>query len=478
MKTGGPEKPIKKIVLIRPGKYSEGLIVPLGLLYLAGYLNSKMPDIEILIIDAALEDLGPKEIVERVKSFMPDLVGLTGLTVHTHEIKEAAKHIRRSLPETMIIAGGPGTTSNYRELLKESSIDFGVIGEGEEIFYQLIKSLQEGIELTPLDGLVYQDREGNVIVNNERKLIENLDAIPRPAYHLISVEDYFNSPKRNSQSPIYISKRNLPVITSRGCPFKCIFCHKTLGKIFRARSPANVVDEIIWLKHTFNIDEIEIIDDIFNFDKPRAKEIFKKLVEANLNLKISFPSGIKYEMIDDELLALFKRAGVYRLAFGIESGNPRVQKIIGKIVDLPRMRDIIAQCAEMGFFVSGFFQLGIPGETKEEMLDTVRFAVSTKLHTAMFHLTIPFPGTQMYEEHIKGKIEISAFKDVRNISVNLSAVNNRELLKVKRYAFYKFYFDPIRIINLYRRFPVKKRLFLNFINVLSEMTFNKWIVQP
>lgn len=471
------KKQINKIVLIRPGKYPEGLIVPLGLLYLAGYLNSKKPDIKLSIIDAALEDLGPKEIVDRVRLLKPDLVGLTGLTTHTRDIKETAKHIRMSLPEAVIIAGGPVTTSNYRELLKEGSIDFGVIGEGEETFYQLVKSLQEGLEPSLLDGLVYHDREGNITANNERKLIEDIDDIPRPAYHLISLDSYFKGPKRNSQSSVYISKSNLPVITSRGCPFKCIFCHKTLGKVFRARSADNVVDEIIWLKRTYNIEELEIIDDIFNYDKARAKDIFKKLIDAGLNLKISFPSGIKYEMIDDELLDLFKKAGVYRLALGIESGNQRVQKTIGKIVDLARVREIIAQCSKMGFFVSGFFQLGIPGETKEEMMDTIRFAISTKLHTAMFHFTVPFPGTTMYEEYVKGKVEVSDFKDVRNISVNLSAVSDEELLRIKRYAFYKFYFNPVRIINLYRRFPVKKRLFLNFINVLSEIFFKKWIVQ-
>ena len=477
MRTNGTGKMLKKITLIRPGSYPEGLIIPLGLLYLGGYLNSKMPDIEVSIIDAALEDLNSAEIVEKIKAFKPELVGLTGLTVHTYAIKETARHIRKSFSDTIIIVGGPAVSSNYAEILKESSIDFGVIGEGEETFYQIVKSLREGMELSLIDGLVYRDKEDNFIVNNERKLIDNLDNIPRPAYHLISVEDYFNGPKRNSQSPVYISKRNLPILTSRGCPFKCIYCHRTLGKKFRSRSSESVINEIVWLKHTYNIDELEIIDDIFNFDKPRAEDIFRKLADANLNLKISFPNGLKYEMIDDELLDLFKRAGVYRVAFGIESGNAKIQKVIRKIVDLPRMRDIIDRSAQMGFFVSGFFQLGIPGETKEQMLDTIRFAVSTKLHTAMFHLTIPFPGTQIYEEHIRGKIKVDNFASARNISVNLSAVNDEELLGIKRYAFYKFYFNLKRIVRLYKIFPVKKRLFLNFINVLSEIFFKKWIVQ-
>jgi len=470
-------KIIKRVALIRPGTYLEGLVVPLGLLYIAGYLSSKMPDIEIAIIDAALEDLDQGEILEKVRAFNPELVGLSGLTVHTDEIKDTAKNIRKVFPETVVVAGGPAATSNYIEILKEHSVNAGVLGEGEETFYQIVRTLQEGKEISTLNGLVFLDQEGKVCVNSERKLIENLDEIPSPAYHLISVKDYIHSSKRNSQSPIYISSRNLPILSSRGCPYKCIYCHKTLGKSFRARSSSSVVDEIIWLKQTYNIEELEFIDDIFNFDKVRAKEIFRKLADANLNLKISFPNGIKYEMVDTELLELFKKSGVYRLAFGIESGNPRIQKVIRKMIDLHKMRNIIEQSANMGFFVSGFFQLGIPSETKEEMLDTVRFATSTKLHTAMFHLTIPFPGTQIYEEHIRGKIKTDNYESARRISVNLSAVSDEELLKIKRYALYKFYINFNRIIRLYKVFPVKKRLLLNFINVLSEIFLKKWIVQ-
>jgi len=477
MTTNSFLKAIKNIVLIRPGTYSEGLIVPLGLLYIAGYLNSKIPEVKVSIIDAALKGLNPSEISEKIKVFNPDLVGLTGLTVHADEIKKAAKYIRKSFPNTMIISGGPAMSADYAELLKETSIDFGVIGEGEETFYRIVKSLRNGEEVTSLDGVVYRDEEGNVVLNKEREFIDNPDEIPQPAYHLISPEDYFHSSKRNSQSPVYISKRNLPILTSRGCPFQCIYCHKTLGKKFRPRSSQNVVNEIIRLKRVYGIDELEIIDDIFNFDKARAKDIFKKLISADLNLKISFPNGLKYEMIDDELLDLFKKAGVYRLAFGIESGNLAIQKVIGKIVDLRRMREIIDQSVKKGFFVSGFFQLGIPGETKKEMLDTIRFAVSSKLHTAMFHLTIPFPGTRIHEEYIKGKIEVNNFTGARDISINLSAVSDEELLKIKKYAFYKFYFDLGRSIRLYKIFPVKRRLFLNFLNVLSEILFKKWIFQ-
>lgn len=477
MKVCNFDMPIKRVALIRPGRYPEGLIVPLGLLYLAGYLKSKIPDTDIRIVDAAIDNLELNDIVRRIKVFNPEIIGLTGLSVHANCIKETARSIRKILPKAIIIAGGPAATSNCEELLAEQSIDLVVIGEGEETFYEIVKCLQERNNLGLIDGLVYKNQQGRVIFNKERKVIEDLDRIPYPAYHLISVESFFNSSKRNSQSPIYISKRNMPILTSRGCPYKCIFCHKTLGKTFRPRSPQNVLGEIIWLKQKFNIRELEIIDDIFNFDKQRAKDIMKKIIAANLDLKISFPNGIKYEMIDDELLELFKNAGVYRLAFGIESGNHRIQKIIRKTVNLDKMRDIIRKSSKIGFVTSGFFQLGIPSETEKEMLDTINFAVSSSLHTAMFHLTMPFPGTQIYEEYIRGKVKDVNFVSAREISINLSAVSDRKLLKIKRYAFLKFYFDLKRVTSIYSVFPVKKRLFYNFINVISEILFKKWIIQ-
>ena len=117
------------------------------------------------------------------------------------------------------------------------------------------------------------------------------------------------------------------------------------------------------------------------------------MIDANLGIKIAFPNGIKYEMVDEEFLELFKRAGGYRIAFGIESADPHGQKIVRKKTDVVRLTKVINQADKMGFFTSGFFQLGLPGETKEQMMNTVNFALNSKLHTAMFHLTTPFPGT-------------------------------------------------------------------------------------
>ena len=199
-------------------------------------------------------------------------------------------------------------------------------------------------------------------------------------------------------------------------------------------------------------------------------------------------------MVDEEFLDLFKRCGGYRIAFGIESADPEGQKIVRKKTDVVRLTKVINQATKMGFFTSGFFQLGLPGETKQQMLNTVNFALNSKLHTAMFHLTTPFPGTPMYEEHINKTIESGSFNGsreqyedelrnkvnfvgARELSLNLSAVEDCELLEIKKTAFRKFYFNPRRMLSIWRVYPVKRRLLKNFINVLSEIFLNKWIIQ-
>ncbi len=468
-----------RITLIRPGRSPEGLIVPLGILYIAAYLEEKRGDVAITVIDAPLEDLSAEAVAERTAASRPDLVGLSGLTADVADMRAAALAIRRRLPRTTIIAGGPAVTSSYESLLATDAIDLGVLGEGEETSLAIVAALDEGRGLAGIAGTIRRGPDGGWDRAPERPLIGDVSSLPLPAYRHIDLERYFTSPKRTSQSPVYLSKRNLPIMTSRGCPFHCIYCHKTFGKRFRPRDADQVVAEIAWLRRSFGIEELEIIDDIFNFDLDRAKAILRGVVAAGLGLKIAFPNGIKYQMVDDEFLGLCRQAGVYRLAFGIESGNRRVQRIIRKTIDLERMREVIRQAADMGFFVSGFFQLGLPGETREEMRDTIDFALSTKLHTAMFHLTVPFPGTQIYEEHIRGTALEREFTGMtaRDISINLSAVDDEELLRLKREAFLRFYFTPWRMWHIYRAFPLKRRLWKNFINTVSEILFKRWIVQ-
>ena len=199
---------IKRIALVRPGDYPEGLIIPLALVYLASYLRERISGIEFIIIDAPLEDLDDKEVAKRVKDFNPDLVGLTGLTYHTPYVKSVAREIKELLPDTPIVAGGAGVSSDPADVLQESAIDFGVLGEGEDAFYALIKIIETGEDHNKLNSVVYRNADGKVVWNKDHPLIQDPDSIPFPAYDLLGSRKVFYQPKANSSITSLYFKTN------------------------------------------------------------------------------------------------------------------------------------------------------------------------------------------------------------------------------------------------------------------------------
>ncbi len=180
--------------------------------------------------------------------------------------------------------------------------------------------------------------------------------------------------------------RCAPIFTSRGCPFGCIYCHNVFGKKFRARSAENVLDELSMLKREYNIGEIEIIDDCFNIDLSRAKEIARGIIDRKLDIAISFPNGIRADHMDKELVDLLKEAGTYRVYYAVETASPRLQKLIRKNVDLDRPKEIVDYTAAQGIMTCGFFMMGFPTETEEEIRMTIDYACRSKFHQVLFSM--------------------------------------------------------------------------------------------
>ena len=451
-----------------------------GVMQLSALLKKNGHNTDILF---ASEENAVKEI-KRIK---PDLIAYSCMSIQWNWLKSMSTFLKKNGIQCPQAVGGIHSTMYPDLTIGHEAIDIICRGEGDYAMLDLCNSIDKKIDYSNIQNL-WVKKENNIKKNEVRpKLTSNeLTALPFPDRDLYSKYDYF---------------KDYPFVTfvgSRGCPFKCVFCHDTLGKDFRHRSPDNIVNEIVWLKEKYDLEELEIVDDIFNFNIQHAKDVFRKLIDKKLGLKIAFPNGIKYEMIDTELLHLFKQGGVYRIAFGIESGDAQGQKLVRKKTNLQRMNEIIKEANEMGFFVSGFFQMGLPGETHEMIENTINFAVGSNLHTAMFHITTPFPGTPMFKEHVENTILSGQFNGSREdyeeklrsrvnrrgnfrgehgIPLNLSKVSDAELIGLKRKAFAKFYFNPKRIFSLYRATPVKKRLVKNFINVCSEVILRKWLVQ-
>jgi anaerobic magnesium-protoporphyrin IX monomethyl ester cyclase len=466
---------MKKILLMRVNSSIESAPAPLGLLYIASYLRNRRHNLDIKIVDARCNNFSRAALKEIILEYQPDLLGLTSMHDEMEEVHKIAKLARELISGIRIVIGGPYATADYYRILKDDNIDFAVVGEGEEAMDELILSCSNGCEdLHKIKGLAYKEG-GNIKFNGHRDFIHNLDTLPFPAWDLIDLNNYFYGKKRALENPLQIYKRALPLLSSRGCPYQCIYCHNIFGKRFRARSPENIVKEIELLHNSYKIREIEFIDDSFNIDTRRAREIFSLIIRNKLNIKICFSNGIRIDKVDDELLNLMKQAGVYRINYGIESGSKRIQTIIKKNLNIDIIRGLINKTIKKGMLCGAFFMIGFPTETEEEMLQTLKLAFSSKLHTAVFAIVQPFPSTEIYDQAIlQNSIPAEVnFSNVHRVSLNLSRVADNRLQRLRIYAYRRFYFDPIRALRILCRAPAKIPVFKNFIEVIKVAFFKK-----
>ena len=253
--------------------------------------------------------------------------------------------------------------------------------------------------------------------------------------------------------PVFRNKRFIPLVTSRGCPFKCTYCHDIFDKSIQYRSPEAVVNEIEYLIKVYGIREFHIVDDVFNVNMKRAKIVLDAIIERNLNIHISFPNGLRADFFDDELIDKMQRAGVYRMALGIESGSQRIQDMIKKDLDINIIYDVVEKLTSARMSVHGFFMLGFPSETREEMKETIHFACNLGLTTANFSLVIPNPGTDLRQTFIESRE--SNFEDFSEYtfdaaSSNASEVEGDDLIKLKREANRRFYLSAQRLRHVLR----------------------------
>ncbi|GAH01912.1 unnamed protein product, partial [marine sediment metagenome] len=267
-----------------------------------------------------------------------------------------------------------------KSILQNKNIDFVVPGEGEITTKELVDAIEQGGNVSEVKGIGYK-LDSEVVFTPARPFIENLDVLPFPAWDLVDIERYFCFPTFNI---FYSSRQYMSVFTSRGCPYNCIYCHKIFGKKFRARTPENIFQEIEILCKKFNIKEIQIVDDCFNLKPERAKKLCDMIIDSDLDIAISFPNGVRGDLMDEELLIKLKKAGTYKINYGIETGSQRLQKFIKKNVNLKNLQKVITLTNSHNILSHGFFILGFPTETREEVQQTIEFARKSKLNTAGF----------------------------------------------------------------------------------------------
>jgi len=389
------------------------------------------------------------------------VVGLSATIMDIEEVHALAAAIKASLPRVKVVLGGPYVSSCRDLAVMDRNIDVAVIGEGEETLVEQLDAFESGQQdLSGVRGLACLE-DGEPRFTGPRPPIADIDDLDC-AWDLLRPESYFSPLKRNSHNRIRKHHRVMTLFSSRGCPYNCIFCHNMFGKRVRYASAQRIAEEISYLRGRYDVRELEFVDDNFNQREGRAEEVFRLILDRDLGMHYTFPNGLRGDRLGAELLDLFKEAGVFRVSLAVESGSPRIQELIRKKLDLDRIAEAIRMTAERGIVTVGFFLFGFPGETVEEMRQTIDFACASAVHVADFFCLNPYPGTPVAEQCgiAPGSI---AYDDFSAMPVNLSAASDAELRRMMKTAYRRFYTDPRRVLRILKVVPKNHMLLLNAI---------------
>ncbi len=329
--------------------------------------------------------------VQEVIDFRPDLVAFTSMTTSFASVEETAAMLKDALSVTTII-GGPHATTLPQLTLENPNFDFLIFGEGEEVFRDFLRALDNGArQWNGMSGLWYKE-EGHVINGGERKLIADLDALPYPARHLFKLDQY----------PLYTptGEQMLTVLSSRGCPYNCSFCFKGIvGRTYRQRSPENIADELEHIMQRYGVRNFYFIDDLFTIDVRRLDKILDHFIERNMDIR--WRCLARVDRVNPQLLHKMYKAGCRQIHYGIESGNEEVLIRTAKHIRLDQVRDAVRWTEEAGIHSKGYFILGLPGDNEQTINETIEFAASLDLSEAMFSIATPLPGTQLWKELLR-----------------------------------------------------------------------------
>lgn len=431
-----------RVLLIKPPSFDPDVATihqPLGLAYLAAVLEKE--SIPVKIIDAPVLRYQQKEIIRGARKFEPTIIGLTCVTPDLPATLELASTLKEALKECPIIIGGPHVTVTPKETMKHECFDLGVLGEGEETLIELLKGLKKGENLEQIKGIAFRKR-GEIITTISRPFVNDLDAVPFPARHLLPPLEKYNPPPG--------SYKNLPVgtiVTSRGCPFRCTFCARNVsGNQVRLRSPKNVVDEIEVLVKEYGVREIRVWDDTLNLDPNRVIEICKEILKRRL--AFSWTCQARVNFTNHEMLRWMKKAGCWQISYGVESGNQEILNKTKKGITLKMVREAVSRTKRAGIEVKGFFMLGLPGDTEGTMRETIDFAKKLDPDIAAFSITIPYPGTEIYQEAIKTeefrKVSFENYipYETRSLPFVPKGLSEEKVIAYQQKAYREFYLRP------------------------------------
>jgi len=473
----------------------------LGLAYIAAVLEENGYQVKILdalaLGNEQIEDLGngivrvgltEQQIKEHISNYAPDIIGVS-CVFSAQEIDHlrVARFAKETCPKAIVVCGGAHASVSPESLLRDKNIDLIVKGEGEITALELVKSIEAGDNCAHLTGTITKNEDGSILYNPPREHIADVDTLPFPARHLLPMEKYFEFQKKGRVLYRYYMRKPVAnIVTSRGCPFNCVFCavQTVWGRTWRGRSAKNVVDELEFLTKKYGIKEFSAQDDNIGLHRKRLIDICDGIIEAGLDLKWATPNGIYLWRLDEEVLTRMKKSGYYRANLGIESGDPRTLKFIGKRADFDKIKHILHVCDRLGIWTYGAFIIGFPDEDRESINKTLNAPAELGVDFASFFVAQPYMGTRLravFEEEGLLKPGEQRTSYIVSSSYNTKYFTAKELTEFQQAAYGKLIrrrimrtINPMNIGQIIFKVNSPEK-FLYFLRLVFNLASGLWM---
>jgi anaerobic magnesium-protoporphyrin IX monomethyl ester cyclase len=437
-----------RVLLINPsmnmqklGRFAELLepMPPTGIAYIAGALVHA--GFHTRAIDMFAEKLTAVDVVERVKRFAPDVVGMTVLTPSAPTCDALSRMIRQALPQTRIVWGGVHADVFAKDILRAGVVDFVVNHDGEDTIVELVRALESGeSSFASIDGLTWRDGK-EPVTNKTRALRRDLDSLPYPAWDLFPYHRYGLLPFADVDKPV------LTMTGSRGCPYRCDYCSLLhSGKVYRRRDPLKIVDEYEYLVDRYGVRQIGFVDPIFPLVIKDLEPLCKEMIARKLDQRCVWLSETRADRLDADTCRMMYEGGCRRVLMGIESGVDLLLGNVNKNLTTEKVRWGVQNAKNAGIQTVGLFMIGMPGETPEMTRETIEFAVDLDLDFAKFAITVPFPGSKLFEDQWQKTLfrddweNYTTFNpDADRLVYHPQGYDPELLIKMQSYALRRFY---------------------------------------
>ena len=421
----------------------------IGVAYIASYLRERGIDVDIL--DATALDVSYEGVVEYVSFYGFDFVGVTAIAATYQSALRHLREIKEAHPEIITVIGGPHATALHEQVVMENDfVDYCVRGEGEITAYDLIDTLWKGGDVSKVKGVTFK-RDGEVTITPPRPYIEDLDILPYPALDLMPLHEYYFEMRGLATRKDLV----LPFCSGRGCYSNCGFCaSKMMWGGPRMRTVDKVIEELVWMREKYDMDVLFSYDDIMSANRKWLIEFCQKFIEAGLN-DIRWSCDARADTLTDEMLMWLKKANCAYVLLGLEFGTQRLLDMTNKKLKLSKVKEAVKMIRKHGINSCGSFIIGYPTETKQEILQTGRFARSLNLDAVLTNLAVPYPGTEMYDFCVKhdlllGNLDDEAYGSPLIPMVKLEGITPEETVKLLGKVHRIIKFSPQYVANKIR----------------------------